>query len=164
MLNDYCTEIESGDGNIHNFSVDKISETATNDSTATTYLLNSKETIFKTEIKVESTGNRFSLSSEGDIVKDEEPSAGMDSPRKAVNAVVTAIYEDSIHCRILLDEDTFEIQLPSVLAPENVYWGMPVSIELDRTSGYVTPVIKAREVPDVEHEEMAAIDKLIDSL
>lgn len=85
--------------------------------------------------------------------------------KKEVDAVVVAVEEVSVICEVLLGKENIEIQLPKALFPQKPYYGMPISISLDESSGYTVPVVRKRVVAadswGSEKKELAA---LVDNL
>lgn len=159
--NSYNTESKSVDNGI-NYSWEEISLTEGVSGERHYSVITAKKDIKKTVKDVSTAQNIFRLS----LPKpDRAPQFSKYAiPRKAVDAVITAVYENSVHCKVLLEQSPIEIQLPMALIPQKPYFGMPISIALDKSSGYVTPVIKVREAPDVDLSELKEIDKLISSL
>ena len=85
--------------------------------------------------------------------------------KQEVDAVIIAIEDVSVVCEVLLESGNIEIQLPLALVPQKPFYGMPISISLDESSGYTVPVVRERAVADepqdFSKEELAA---LVDSL
>jgi len=118
-----------------------------------------------TEEELTQPENRFRLITDTKTVKRHSSQAEKKEVREFVDAVITKIYENSVYCKILLNDDSFEIQLPNALMPEGIFEGMPISIGLDRACGYVTPVVKRRKNTDVDiDEELEELDRLISNL
>ena len=92
-------------------------------------------------------------------------SAAGTSLKKEVDAVVIAIYDVLVTCEVLLGSENVEIQLPLALFPQKPYYGMPISISLDDSSGYTVPVIRVRSVPEESQEyNKTELAELIDGL
>ena len=87
------------------------------------------------------------------------------SAKKEVDAVITAVEDVSIICEILLDTGNVDIRLPKALFPKQPFYGMPISITLDDSSGYTVPKVTLRTIPDKSQESnVAKVTELIDSL
>jgi hypothetical protein len=101
------------------------------------------------------------------ISNDNIPSEPVNEPalKQEVDAVIIAVDDVSVVCEVLLESGNIEIQLPKALIPNKPFYGMPVSISLDESSGYTAPVIRKRvvadESPNFSKEELTA---LVDSL
>jgi len=109
--------------------------------------------------------NRFRSPDESKGAEGSSSTVERKELREFVDAVITRIYENSVHCNILLGDDSFEIQLPVALMPENIFEGMPVSIGLDKSSGYVTPVVQKREIHEIDSAgDSEELDLLISNL
>ncbi len=161
----HYTEVESGLKNRISFLSAPSSETSSTSMSSTpSFFSPVSENVTETKAREEDSGRLFRISFEEDSCENIQPAA-LDVSSKSVNAVVTGIYKESVLYRVQLGDDEYvEIKLPRALAPDNIFWGMPVSIELDRSTGYVRPVIKERQAPPVDTEELSELDRLIDRL
>ncbi len=85
--------------------------------------------------------------------------------KQEVDGVIIAVEEVSVVCEVLLESGNIEIQLPKVLIPNKPFYGMPVSISLDESSGYTVPVIRERAVADESQNfSKKELTALVDSL
>ncbi len=137
----------------------KRTESSTNDFSPLTYGDISEKTRY--EVKEE---GRISFRL---ISNDILPAKTAKKPalKQEVDAVIVAVEDVSVVCEVLLESGNIEIQLPKALIPKKPFYGMPVSISLDESSGYTVPVVRERAVADESQdfskEELAA---LVDSL
>lgn len=81
--------------------------------------------------------------------------------KKEVDGIVLSVEDVSVNCEIYLENNNGEIILPKSLFPENVYYGMPISLSLDESSGIRRPVIKVRHL---SHEAVAKGKEEMDAL
>ncbi len=159
--NSYNTESKFAD-KVINYSWEEISLTEGISRERHYSAITTKKDITKTVEDVSTAQNIFRLSPPK---PDKAPQLSKYAvPRKTVDAVITAVYENSVHCKVLVEQGPIKIQLPMALMPEKPYLGMPISIALDKSSGYVTPIVKVREAPEVDPSELKELDRLINSL
>lgn len=119
----------------------------------------------KHEIEIDKTveknvysGNIYSLKTitTEEKIKDEKLSE--QEYKNDVNGSVLRVEDVSVICELYLNEESVEINLPRSFFPDNVYYGVPINLSIDESSGFRTPVIKIRQVSEdtknISKEEM----------
>jgi hypothetical protein len=100
------------------------------------------------------------------IVANENPVvAEGKSLKKSVDGVVGKYDEVSVTCDLRLGEKTVHIQLPRALFPDELRYGLPVSVQMMDDGGVRRPAVSIREVdPQATTAVAAEFDALIEKL
>lgn len=80
-----------------------------------------------------------------------------------INGAVLQVEDESVLCELYGETALVQISLPRSLLPEDVRYGMPISLSIDETSGVRRPVIRKRVVTG-STEDQARIAALLKNL
>lgn len=85
--------------------------------------------------------------------------------KKSVDGVVGKYDEITVNCDLRLGDKLVTIQLPRALFPNELFYGLPITVEMTEEGGIRRPIITARQIDPATTEAMAKeFDAILEQL